>query len=255
MRLLVLLVLLPVQAEAQARPFVFSVTTTTAGSAEDWTAHYDVGFAEHTADPFGYEGLEQRVGIQGSLGAGFTLLGHLGLGVGQTTGTSSTQEAEVLKDIVVYPSGLRLAAGLGMRREWQGETTLLGRVSLGRATRRFLLFGNLRLERPFAEGRDELDLITSLGWLHRVGSSVHLGVEALGEDLEGFWEEEEAEGGAKLFVGPSVRWARSGGRLYASLCGGPIFYATRSDRSSLAPRPLGAGGNGFTVRLSLGLAF
>jgi len=47
---------------------------------------------------------------------------------------------------------------------------------------------------------------------------VHHGVEALGEDLEGFWEPEEAEGGD-------------------------------------APRPLGASGNGYTLRFSLGWVF
>jgi hypothetical protein len=148
-----------------------------------------------------------------------------------------------------------VALGGGIRREWTGEPTLLARVSGGYAGRRSTLFGNLRLEKPFEEGRDAVDLITSLGWHYRFGGAFHAGVEALGEDLEGFWEAEEAEGGARLFVGPSLHWSPPSGRLYASLAGGPIVYATRSGRTSDAPRPLGASGNGYTVRFSLGWVF
>jgi hypothetical protein len=100
-----------------------------------------------------------------------------------------------------------------------------------------------------------VDLITSVGWLHRAGAALHWGAEAIGEDLEGFWEPDEAEGGAKLFVGPSVHWSPPRSRLSASLCGGPIVYATRNSRTSDAPRPLAATGNGYTVRLSVGYTF
>jgi hypothetical protein len=92
-------------------------------------------------------------------------------------------------------------------------------------------------------------------FLFTVTTAPPSGVEAFGEDLEGFWDGEEAEGGAKLFVGPSVHVAPAGRRIYGSVCGGPILYATHSDRMSGAPRPLGATGNGYTLRLTVGYRF
>jgi hypothetical protein len=243
----------PTERFEPARPFLFTITTAQPPDVR-WTAHYDPGYAERTDAPFGYDGFEQRIGLQGSLGHGFTLLGQVGLGVAGDAGTQSTQEAELLKDLLGEARGLRLAVGLGMRREWEGTTALLGRISLGHAFRRSALHGNVRLERPFTEGRDEVDVITSLGWLRRVSPAVSLGLEAMGEDLEGLWDAEEAEGGARLFVGPSLHVAPPGHRFYLTLGGGPIVRVSPNDRTSPAPRDLG-GKNGFTVRISAGYSF
>ena len=128
-------------------------------------------------------------------------------------------------------------------------------MCLGWSGKSTLLFGNALIEKPFATGRDAVDLITTLGWLQGVGHGLRVGVEAVGEDLEGFWEAEEAEGGAKLYAGPTLHWTAPAGRLWLSASGGAIVYATRSPRTSPAPRPLGATGNGFTMRASLGYTF
>ena len=252
---LAVLAVAPLPVQAQVQPFVFTLTTLPAPGPARVGVRYDAGYAERTAPAFGYEGLEQRLAAQAALGAGFTLVAQAGIGVLGEGGTGAILEAELLKDVFGASSPVRLALGGGIRREWTGDPTLLARASLGRAGRRSTLFGNLRLEKPFEEGRDAVDLITSLGWHYRLGSALHTGIEALGEDLEGFWEAEEAEGGARLFVGPSVHWSPPSGRLYASLAGGPIVYATRSGRTSVAPRPLGASGNGYTLRFSLGWLF
>ena len=251
--------LLAGSTEAQDRPFVFTVTTSplVSGSSPDsrpWTAYYDSGYGEQTGEPFGYDGVEQRFGVQGRLGAGFTLLGHVGLGIGDVA-TRSSQQAEVLKDVLGSASRVRLAVGVGARREWEGTNAALARVCLGWSGKNTVLFGNALIEKPFAAGRDAVDLITTLGWLQSVGHGLRLGVEAVGEDLEGFWEAEEAEGGAKLYAGPALHWAAPAGRLWLSASGGPILYATHSSRSSPAPRPLAATGNGFTIRVSVGYTF
>jgi len=239
------------------RPFVFTVTTLggdVGAGARSWAAYYDAGYAERTAEPFGYDGVEQRLGFQGRLGTRYTVLGHVALGVGPDA-TRSSQEAELLRDLLRPFSSVRLAVGLGARREWGGTTAALGRVSLGWNGRNALLFGNLRFERPFAAGRDALDIISSFGWLQRVGRGWRVGVEAVGEDLEGLWEADEAEGGAKLYAGPAVHWSSSTERLWVSASGGPVVYATRSGRTSPAPRPLDAAGNGLTLRLAVGCTF
>ena len=246
-------------AEAQDRPFVFTVTTGSSSVATEpdgrsWTAYYDAGYGERTATPIASDGVEQRFGVQGRLGAGLTLLGHVGLGFGDVD-TRSSQQAEVLKDVLSPGSRVRFAIGVGARREWGGTSTALARVCLGWSSRQTVLFGNALIERPFATGRDPVDLITTLGWLQSVGHGLRLGVEAVGEDLEGFWEVDEAEGGAKLYAGPALHWTAPAGRLWVSAGGGPIVYATRSSRSSPAPRPLDATGNGFTMRVSVGYTF
>jgi hypothetical protein len=240
---------------AQSPTFLFTVTPSSTDGPRRWRVHYDAGYAERTTDPLGYDGMEQRVGVQGALGRGFTLIGQAGLGLGEASRSRTTQEVELLKDVAGSGRGLRLAVGLGLRREWEGTTVALGRISAGRGLGASSLFGNFRFERAFNSGRDGVDFIASAGWLRRLGPSVHLGLEAVGEDLEGLWDTEEAEGGAKIFVGPSLRVAPASRPWAVSLCGGPILYASRSAPLSAAPRPLGATDNGYTVRLSVGYSF
>jgi hypothetical protein len=253
------LALLGRSAAAQTQPFLFTVTTLPATSPDDrWAVRYEAGYGQRTSEPFGFDGVAQRVVAQGSLGRGFTLLGQAGLGLasGAHSSTSTSQEIELLKDLHGASHGVGVTVGLGMRHEWEGASVLMGRVSAGHRFERSSLFGNLRLEKPFEEGRDGVDLVSTLGWMHQVGTdAINLGVEAVGEDLEGFWEADEAEGGAKLFVGPSVHVAPRRASWSLSLAGGPILYATRSGRTSPAVRALEATDNGYTVRLSFGYSF
>ena len=242
-------------AGAQARPFVFTVTTGAPSEQNAWTVQYDAGYGEQTASSLSYGGLEQRVSVQGALGRGFTVRGLFGVGMSADagTGTQSTQEAELLKDVVAKPDGTSLALGFGVRREWEGEATLLGRIAWGRVFDRSSLFGNLVVEKSLTAGRDDVDLILTAGWIQRVGDSISLGLEAVGQDIEGLWEADEAEGGARIFVGPTLHYAVTGQPFYLQLCGGPVVYASHSPRTSDAQRPLGAGG--YTVRLAIGYAF
>jgi hypothetical protein len=245
-------------AFSEDQPFVFTVTTTPSTAPHGrWAAHYDAGYGERAADLFGGDGLEQRVTVQGALGGGFTVLGQAGFDMASGQTTRATEQVELLKDIVASESGLRIAGGLGMRREYQGTNVLLGRLAVGRAFSGSSLFSNVRFERPFATGRDRLDVVTSLGWLAHVTPAVHVGVEGVGEDLEGLWEGDEAEGGAKVFVGPTIHVAPRSRPWSVSLCGGPILYASHSSRESLASRSLVSGrtNNGYTVRVSLGYSF
>jgi hypothetical protein len=245
-------------AAAEAAPFMFTVTTLHGARPDErWIVRYEAGYGGRTAEPFGFDGMLQRLAMQGSLPKGFTVLGQVDLGLGGAAGdrASSSQEFEVLKDVCGGRRGFALAVGMGMRHEWQGTSVMLGRISAGHRFADSSLFGNVRFERPLQQGRDAIDLITTLGWTHRVGTAVHAGVEAVGEDLEGFWEPEEAEGGAKLFVGPSLRVAPPQASWSVSMAGGPVVYATRSGRTSPAARPLEARDNAYTVRVSFGYSF
>jgi hypothetical protein len=119
------------------------------------------------------------------------------------------------------------------------------------------LQGNLLLQKPMSSGRDAVDLITSAGWSRTLTRSVSLGLEAIGEDLEGFWEPNEAEGGARLLVGPSVRVAPGAHRWQLIATGGPMFHPADTGRASGALRELppdrARTGYAFKVSLSIDL--
>ncbi len=86
--------------------------------------------------------------------------------------------------------------------------------------------------------RDEFDLITSVGWARKLSRGVSLGVEAIGEDLEGFWDSQEAGGGARLLAGPSIHVAPAGRRWQFTATGGPVFHSSDTGRTSSALRDL-----------------
>jgi hypothetical protein len=58
------------------------------------------------------------------------------------------------------------------------------------------------------------------------------------EDLEGFWDPEEAEGGARLLLGPSLHFAPKGRIWQLTAAGGPAFHPSDTGRSSAALRDL-----------------
>ena len=243
-------------AVAQDRPFLFSVSTPKTDQRHA-TMHYEAGFGERPFDLVEGERPEQRFGIQASLGRGITLLARVGIAADRQD-TRSSQQAELLYNVLHSPATAgSLAIGMGVRHESQGINVLLGRVATGRQFTDWRLDGNLLFEKPFSAGRDPVDLITTMGVARRLTPALYGGVEAIGEDLEGFWEKEEAEGGARLLIGPSLRLAPRNGRWQLGLAGGPIFHATRSARSSDATRALPANGgrDGFGVRASLSYSF
>ena len=89
------------------------------------------------------------------------------------------------------------------------------------------------LEKPMSGDRDAVDLISTVGAGRKFGSAVTMSVEAVGQDLEGFWDPQEKEGGARLMVGPSLSIAPPTARWQLTLGGGPIVRATHSDFSEL----------------------
>ena len=65
-----------------------------------------------------------------------------------------------------------------------------------------------------------------------------------------FFEPEEAEGGARLMVGPTFR-VRLSEKMHLRLGGGPIFYMTQNTPTSKAPRLLPSGDSGYAIRFSM----
>jgi hypothetical protein len=249
-------------AVAQERPavddrqFIFSVSTPPSETRHA-TVYLDSGFGGQAFDVVESQRPEQRLGIQASLGHRLTFLGRIGIS-SDDRDVQSSQQGELLVSVIESPrQRSSLAVGLGVRHESMGTEVLLGRVAAGRSFSAWRVDGNAVFEKPFSEGRDPVDLITTFGMLRRLSASFSAGVELIGEDLEGFWETAEAEGGARLLVGPSIRFAPSSGRWHVGVAGGPLFHATRSGLASDALRglPSASSDSSFALRASMSYGF
>jgi hypothetical protein len=241
-------------AAVQDRQFVFSVSTMPA-EARHATVTVDSGFGARAFDVTDGDGPEQRFGVQAALGRRLTFLGRIGVSSGEGD-VRSSQQGELLYSVLESPKQRgSFAVGLGMRHESMGINVLLGRVAAGRSFSAWRLDGNALFEKPFAIDRDAVDLITSLGVSRQVASFLRAGVEVIGEDLEGFWDAEEAEGGARILIGPSIHIAPRAQRWQVGVAGGPMLHATRSGRSNDALRTLPTSDSHYAVRVSMSYGF
>ncbi len=235
---------------AQDRPFLYSTTIAPAKAGPALRIDYDLGAGESLFQSSEPNQPEQRLGIHGSYGR-MTFIGHVGLVSGGSAYQSSQSGEALLSLLPASAHGLTVAAGGGMQHEAGGTEVLLARIVGGRDGETWRLHGNLLFQKPLADPtRDALDLITTVGWARRLTPSVALGVEGIGEDLEGFWDPNEAEGGARLLVGPSLHIAPSGRRWQFNATGGPVFHPgdSRSTSDALRDLPPTTRRVGFAVR-------
>jgi hypothetical protein len=123
-----------------------------------------------------------------------------------------------------------VAAGGGVRQEWDGAPVFIGRINAGSDVGGGRLQGSLVVEHASSSAivHDAADMITTMGWSRRIRDGIGFGVEGIGQDLEGFWNPREVDGGAKMLVGPSVHVRSTTGAWTASLVAGPVFHAMSS---------------------------
>ena len=241
----------------QPQPFLFTINTLNP-AARGWSLNYAGGYGQRTVTPLGYDGIDQNIGVKGYLGNKFTMLASMGIGFGTNGNIESIQQAEVIRDFIGgnEPTGFRMGASLGFRREFNNDKVALSRVTAMYENLDWRFGANVRFEKAFDKERDAFDVISSLGIQRQISGQLFGGIEAVGQDLEGFWETDEAEGGARLLVGPSLNYAPVASRFSFTLCGGPIIYATRSTPAfnEFAVRELPAS-NGFTMKFNVGFKF
>ena len=241
----------------QPQPFLFTINTLNP-AARGWSVNYSGGYGERTVTPIGYDGVDQNVAVKGYLGAKFTMLASMGIGFGSNGDIRSLQQAEVLRDFIGgnEPIGFRAGASLGFRREFNNDKVALSRITAAYDNLNWKLGANVRFEKAFDKGRDAFDVISSFGVHRKISGELFGGVEAVGQDLEGFWETDEAEGGARVLIGPSLNYVPVASRFSFTLCGGPIIYATRSvvAPNEFAVRELPTS-NGFTMKFNVGFRF
>lgn len=221
---------------SNTEPFLFSFSTLTPDDSR-WSLDYSGSFGNEVGGIVGFDGVSQQLGLKGYLGSRFTMYGTMALGFPEENGVSSAQQVEVIRNILGGKkyAGWRLGAGIGGRRNFSNDYSLLGRITLEHVATKWKTGGNLLLAKEFEDGSDAIDIITSVGFHYRFANGFYGGIEAIGEDLEGFWDNEEAEGGAKLMVGPSINVAPNDSRFSFSLSGGPVILATENEATNPDP--------------------
>src|SRR5262245_26275749 len=125
---------------------------------------------------------------------------------GMTTLPVGNQRRPNLRQVEVirtaYATGtFSVAAGGGIREDWDDTRTLLGRGLTGVDFGGGRLQGSLVMQHVVSSPRlerDAADVVTTVGWSRRVGDRFSAGVESIGQDLEGLWDPAEADGGARL---------------------------------------------------------
>lgn len=241
----------------QPQPFLFTINTLNV-AARSWSINYQGGYGENTIIPLGYDGVDQNIGVKGYLGAKFTMMAQMGLGFGNNGGINTMQQFEILRDFIGgdQPNGFRIGAGMGYRREFNNVSVALSRITAFYEGESWRMGANVRFEKGLAVDRDNIDIVSSIGVHRQIAGSFFAGLEAVGQDLEGFWETDEAEGGAKLLVGPSLNYVPTSSRFSFTLCGGPIIYATRSAGvpNDFAVREIPASA-GLTMKFNVGFRF
>jgi hypothetical protein len=237
---------------AQATPFLFTVMPPAGESKSAAYGYYELGYGERTFEPVAGDRLEQALGVRATFGSSVMLLARGGVSeFGGDTRVSPRGELLFSRPV---GSTVRVAAGVGYAREYSRTDVMLARFGVGRATSRSLLHGNLMVEKPMSGERDAVDLLTSVGAGRRLGSAVTLSVEAVGQDLEGFWDPAEKDGGARLMAGPTIAIAPPTAHWQLTVGGGPVLRATRSDFASGADRPLPTR-NGYVLRSAVGFSW
>ena len=197
---------------------------------------HEVGVGESAFQSSSAYQPEQRVNEQGR-SAESRWSGRVGLADTGSTYQSS-QAGEVLVSVTRPSAAFTLAAGGGVQHEAGGTNVLLSRVVIGTGNEAWTSQGNVVLEKALAPGRDAIDLLLTAGVARRIADHASIGLEGIGEDLEGFWDPAEAEGGARLLVGPSLHLT-SASRKWQFLCaGGPTLHPRANGRSTDALRDL-----------------
>ncbi len=168
------------------------------------TAEYEAALGSRQSRFFGQDGVEQgaRLRLQpwsfiNLEGGGAVVLDEHGY-QGETAGGEVNVRALNQQDHYI-----NIHLGGGYYYDYTGTHVPRLRWVLGRELGRFDINTNGLIEMPVAKDRDEADIMLGVVGSYLVTAWYRQGLEIQTEDLEGLWEEEEAEGGAKLLIGPT----------------------------------------------------
>ena len=210
---------------------------------------YELGYGTRDTRFFGRQGLEQGVRARWNLASFLTLEGFSGLLLAPDRQARPGGSVMLLARPIAqerFPIALHLGAGYAY--DFRGAHVLRFLLGLGRRLGKVMTAASAVMEVPLTGQRDEVDLMVAASAMVPVTGWFAQGFEFGAEDIEGLWEPEEAEGGARFLFGPTslfYPWRGLEIRLNASL-----VYAYVANQVLARTPPWG-----FSARASLGYRF
>jgi hypothetical protein len=169
------------------------------------TVELESAVGTRDARPFGERGAEEALRVE--LRAGRVTVSARG-GVlfvdGDRHAGASGELGVAILDQHRGDAPITLRASAALIRDYREDTSLRLAITGARDWARVNVTASAIGEKPFAEDRDTVDVIVGAAASVSIARRARLGAEIVGEDLEDAWEDEEAEGGARLLVGPTL---------------------------------------------------
>jgi len=186
-------------------PFVYQ--NTGHGVGPSFSMQYELGYGSRESRNFTQEGIEQGVRGRFQILDWLAIEGFGGLVVDarrtETKGYAGSFEV-IGRLLNQNRHHINLDLGGGYIYDYRGDHVPRVRLTLGWAHKKFdIALGSL-VEIPVGNaGRDEADVVTTLAFSYAFKDWLRIGWETGFEDIEGFFESEESEGGAKTIFGPT----------------------------------------------------
>ena len=210
-------------------------------------------YGTREAGSLGEKGVEEGLRLRYGILDGFWLEAWGGtlFDRGIYLGEAGSAEADV-RLLNQYDQQVNLVLGAGAMRDFTGVLVPMARLTLNRRLGKLDLLMTGMAQKPMSVGRDSVDIIAGTAASFETTINTRVGAEFMAEDLEGFWEEEEAEGGARLIAGPTFFAALEKG-LELKLNAGWVYAATKSVLPDMTTAPKNE--SGFLGRVSFGYIF
>lgn len=217
------------------------------------TAEYETAYGTRESRFFGSEGLEQglRLRFQPWSFLNIEAWGGILVRDGRFKEEALSFEVNWLA-LNQADHHLDLHLGAGYIHDYRDDHVPRLRAALGRSFGRFDMMMGGVLEIPTSPNRDEVDIMFSLAGSYSVTDWYRQGLEFCVEDIEGLWEPEESEGGAKFLIGPTAHFKVTGSfEIKANLA---LVLAYLQNQKP--PPGVNLGGEmGFMGRIVLGYSF
>ena len=248
-----LILLLSSEGAAQNVPFVYhrSGYTTDKSAAVE----VEVGYGSREARPFGESGVEQGLRVRFSPLSWLNVEAWTGMLIPSGSAMADAYSTEVNVGLLSQETGyVNVTLGAGYLYDYQNVHVPRIRLAVSRTFGKLVLIATGLGELPLDSDRDAVDVVFGLAASYEVLQRIRVGLEVMGEDLEGFWENEEAEGGAKVIVGPTLNFVSSH-NVHFKLNMGAVFAATNNEASRFVPGTNPMGDSGVIGKFVVGYSF
>lgn len=220
------------EVKAEDLPFVFQGVPQRAQSLSVFGG-YSIAYGRRATPPLGPDGVEHLwfggFHITEKISGRFLLA----LTTHERLEGQSVRAGGELRAVIVDKrrAGFDLGVSAGYIRELKEANLVTWALQASKEVGKVLIGTTAYFEKAFAPGRDAVDVIVTAGAAYRLSDSIGVALEYQGQDLEDLWEEEEAEGGARHLLGPSLTFSPFEGRVGLGIGAG--FGLTRASPTAV----------------------